>query len=145
MARTRDFLQRFRPAGAPGAAAAVAVPADRRAELVAELEPVFARLSAVEDERRRLLAEASAAAERLRAAGRAQAAELVADAGARAAAERSAAAERARSAAAAADAELIVRARAEAERVRRRAAARLPELVADALESVRSLVAEEDR
>jgi hypothetical protein len=145
VAGTRDFLQRFRPAGAPGAAAAVAVPADRRAELAAELEPVFAALSAVEDERGRLLAEATAAAERLRAAGRAQAAALVADAGARAEAERAAAAERVRSAAAAADAELIDLARAEAELVRRRAAARLPGLVADALASVRSLAAEEDR
>ena len=47
MPRVRDVLERFRPAGAPGAPSAAGVPADRRAAVVAELEPVFAELSAV--------------------------------------------------------------------------------------------------
>ena len=50
MPRTRGLLQRFRGAGAPGAASAVGVPADRVAETAAELEPVFARLAPVQAE-----------------------------------------------------------------------------------------------
>lgn len=50
MPAMRDFLERFRPAGAPGPAAA-AVPADRPAELAAELEAVFALLNEAEAER----------------------------------------------------------------------------------------------
>jgi hypothetical protein len=41
----RDVLDRFRPAGAPGAASAAGVPTDRQASLVAELEPVFTALA----------------------------------------------------------------------------------------------------
>ena len=40
MPHMRDFLSRFRPAGAPGAGRA-AVPADRRRQLEAELGPVL--------------------------------------------------------------------------------------------------------
>ena len=40
MPHVRDFLSRFRPAGAPGAGRA-AVPADRRRELESELGPVL--------------------------------------------------------------------------------------------------------
>lgn len=64
MASLRDFLQRFRPAGTPGAAARPGVPADRQAELAVELEPVFALLAETQDQ-----------AERLRLAGSRQAAE----------------------------------------------------------------------
>ena len=48
MPRVRDFLDRFRPAGAPGAAAEAGVPIDRAAELTAELEPLFASLARTE-------------------------------------------------------------------------------------------------
>src|SRR5690242_15475142 len=41
----RDLLQRFRPAGAPGAASGAAVPADRVAEATRELAPVFEELA----------------------------------------------------------------------------------------------------
>jgi hypothetical protein len=50
MPRVRDFLYRFRPAGAPGAAAEAGVPIDRTAELTAELEPLFASLARTERE-----------------------------------------------------------------------------------------------
>jgi hypothetical protein len=46
MPRVRDLLYRFRPEGAPGAAAAAGVPADRAAELTAELEPLIAAAEA---------------------------------------------------------------------------------------------------
>jgi len=44
----RDFLERLRPSGTPGAATVSAVPADRVGERSAELEPVLARLQAVQ-------------------------------------------------------------------------------------------------
>jgi len=50
MARARDFLERFRPSGTPGAAARPGVPADRQAERSAELEPLLARLAETEAE-----------------------------------------------------------------------------------------------
>ncbi|KAE8765526.1 hypothetical protein, partial [Georgenia thermotolerans] len=62
MPRARDILQRFRPAGTPGAAAPAGVPADRVTEMAAELEPVLARL-----------AEAQAEADQVRAAARQEA------------------------------------------------------------------------
>ena len=40
----REFLARFRPAGSPGPAVGGAVPADRSAELAAELQPSLALL-----------------------------------------------------------------------------------------------------
>ncbi len=57
-----DLLDRFRPVGAPGGATAAGVPVDRRAEALAELEPVFAALDRTERE-----------AESIRARGRLQA------------------------------------------------------------------------
>lgn len=48
MPKVRDFLDRFRPAGTPGAAGAVGVPADRQAGAEAELAPAFAVLAEIE-------------------------------------------------------------------------------------------------
>lgn len=84
MARARDLLDRFRPVGAPGAATAVGVPADRLAEVSQELEPVLALLDDVaaectvvradgERRARRLREEGLQRVARLQAAGRAQA------------------------------------------------------------------------
>jgi hypothetical protein len=50
MARARDFVERFRPSGPPGAAARPGVPADRQAERSAELEPLLALLAETEAE-----------------------------------------------------------------------------------------------
>ncbi|WNM32134.1 hypothetical protein RKE30_17800 [Streptomyces sp. Li-HN-5-11] len=61
----RDFLERFRPTGAPGAAA-TGVPADRAAERAAELEPALARLTAVQQEAARIRTEARRSAEEIR-------------------------------------------------------------------------------
>jgi hypothetical protein len=62
MPTARDLLQRFRPVGAPGAAAPAGVPADRVAELGRELQPVFDALADAQEE-----------AARIREAGAAQA------------------------------------------------------------------------
>jgi hypothetical protein len=44
----RDFLDRFRPAGTPGPAGAVGIPADRWADAQEELAPLFSALADVE-------------------------------------------------------------------------------------------------
>lgn len=88
MPRSRDILQRFRPVGTPGAASPAGVPADRVAEMAAELEPVLALLSATQEEasRVRSVAEQEAGQRRVRATARAGA--IVAAAHRQAAAER---------------------------------------------------------
>ncbi|WP_234367303.1 MULTISPECIES: hypothetical protein [Streptomyces] len=75
----RDFLERFRPTAAPGAAV-TGVPADRTAERAAELEPTLTRLTAVQREAARIRAEADEAAEALRKDASLAAARIVADA-----------------------------------------------------------------
>jgi hypothetical protein len=60
----RRFLRRFGPAVAPGAAAA-GVPADRRAELELELQPVFSALSALQATCRQIRADGEQEASRL--------------------------------------------------------------------------------
>jgi hypothetical protein len=46
----REFLYRLRPAGAPGPAGPVGVPADRRADAEQELAEIFTALAATEAE-----------------------------------------------------------------------------------------------
>lgn len=67
MPRVRDLLYRFRPAGAPGAASSAGVPVDRRADLAAELDPVFAHLVATERECAEIVSAAHRAADACRA------------------------------------------------------------------------------
>lgn len=136
-----DFLDRFRPAGAPGPAAG-AVPADRRADLEAELEPVFALLTGPEAERRRALEEAGEEARRIRDDAAETAARLVERARARAPAERAAAAAEARTAAAREHDELVEEARRQAAEISRVANDRMAGHVARAVASVRALAAE---
>jgi len=79
----RDFLQRFRPAGAPGAAR-TAVPADPRRELAAELEPVLTMLDGTATECAEILARARDEVARILAQASAEAAAINAEAEARA-------------------------------------------------------------
>jgi hypothetical protein len=138
MATLRDILQRFRPTGAPGAAASAGVPADRRARAEAELQPVFAALTATVDtcvEIRRIgtalaLAHTTAAAHR--------AAAVVAGATRVGPDERCAAAERARADLASELAAIRAGAVRDAERVRRRADAVTSGLVDRAVGHVRA-------
>ena len=83
----RDFLSRFRPAGAPGAARA-GVPADRRRLLEAELDPVLRLLDGPDAECARIIAQARHDAGQIIAAARARAAALESDTRRRAAAVR---------------------------------------------------------
>ncbi len=64
MPQWRDFLERFRPAGAPGAG--TGVPVDRDADAVAELMPVLALLDDVQAEAERIRADAATSGLRLR-------------------------------------------------------------------------------
>ncbi|MEU5591820.1 hypothetical protein [Streptomyces sp. NPDC020298] len=73
----RDFLERFRPAGTPGASA-TGVPADRTAERAAELEPALAQLSDVQMEAARIRAAADETAVALQGDAEREAARLVA-------------------------------------------------------------------
>ncbi len=77
MARLRDVLDRFRPAGTPGAAAEGGVPADRAADQAAELAPLFDLLQPDEVAAQRIRDRAAAEAERCRADGRVRAAAIV--------------------------------------------------------------------
>ena len=66
MTRVERILERLKPAGAPGTAAPAGVPADRVAELAAELEPVLARLDAVQAQCDRIRTDAVEEADRRR-------------------------------------------------------------------------------
>jgi vacuolar-type H+-ATPase subunit H len=68
----RDFLDRFRPAGAPGPAARAGVPADRAAELAAEVEPVLALLDGTYAECQQIIAAAQQEADRIAADAQAE-------------------------------------------------------------------------
>ncbi len=120
MPQARDFLDRFRPAGAPGAASRAGVPADRAAELARELEPVLALLAGTDAECGRIIATARQEAEQIAGRAREQAAALAADARPRARAAQDATAEHV-FAAARAEADDAVRSAA-AQARRRRAA-----------------------
>ena len=138
MPRSRDILQRFRSAGTPGAATATGVPADRVAELSAELEPVLARLVAVQEEATRIRAEAESEAERRRQAAVEDASALVAAAHRQAAAERADAALRLARQAEEETAATLAAAERDAMMARRRAAERMPSYVERVVSAVRA-------
>jgi hypothetical protein len=138
MTQTRDFLDRFRPAGAPGAAARAGVPADRVRELAAEIEPVLALLDDVHAEYEQILGEAHRTAARIAAEAHTEVMRIERDGQRRARAARDEAA-----------AAVLAQARAEARQaaavadrqalgVRRLAKRRMPELVAAAVRLVRA-------
>ncbi|MFD8544495.1 hypothetical protein [Streptomyces sp. NPDC059649] len=139
MAGFRDFLLRFRPVGPPGRAAPGGVPADRSAELSAELEPPLTLLERAEAEARTVREEAARTADETRRAAERQAEEIVARARARAHDVRAGSADRVRRAAESEAAELLASSERTTAILRRRADARLPEL----LDRVAALVAED--
>lgn len=139
MAGLRNFLLRFRPVGSPGRAAPGGVPADRTAELTAELEPPLTLLEGTEDEARHIREGAAReAAEKRRTAER-RAREIVERARSRASEAQARNADRVRREAEAEAAELLATAEREAAAVRRRAEERTPPL----LDRVARLVAED--
>ncbi|GAU69799.1 hypothetical protein SSP35_14_01330 [Streptomyces sp. NBRC 110611] len=139
MAGFREFLMRFRPVGLPGRAASAGVPADRSAELAAELAPPLSLLEQAEAEARGVRERAVRVTEERRRSAEREADEIVERARARAHAVRAETADRIRRAAEAEAAALLASAECEAAAVRRRAEARMPAL----LERVTALVNEE--
>jgi hypothetical protein len=137
----RDFLDRFRPAGAPGAASAAGVPADRRATAAAELEPIFAALGEVDDACARLRREAVAGGARLEAETAERCRALVAGARTDAEAERAAEAAKLRERAAAEARLVMTQAEEGADEVRRSAVERRPRLLALVVDRVRAELA----
>lgn len=92
----RDFLERLRPSGTPGAPSVAGVPADRLAERSTELEAVFAVLEEVQAEVGRIGSGADLEARRRLEEAREQADAILAEARRLAEAERAAAAASAR-------------------------------------------------
>lgn len=129
MPRMRDFLDRFRPAGAPGPAGAVGVPADRLSGAETELAPLFAALTAVEQRCAETRGRAEQDAARRTAQARRMAAAIVSRARSQERGERAAAAA---DALATVDAEvnrISTQARLTAADLREQGARRLPALV----------------
>ena len=139
MARVRDILYRFRPAGSPGAPGTAGVPVDRGADLAAELALLFAQLADTEAACTALVENArqDAATRRRRAVESAHA--LVAGARDEAAVERAAVAAAAQHAGEAELAALRAEAESEAHALQRRAAERTPEHVARVVTFVRTV------
>jgi hypothetical protein len=133
----RDFLARFRPVGSPGRAAPGGVPADRSAELRAELAQPLALLEQAESDARGVRERAdSVAAARLREA-EILAGEIVAEAYEEARRAREAATERSLHAAQARATGLLADAGRDAAAVHDRARGRMPVLTERALALVR--------
>ncbi|MEV0304309.1 hypothetical protein [Streptomyces prasinus] len=125
----RDFLTRFRPAASPGRAAPGGVPADRSAELRAELTPPLALLEQTEAAARSIRERAEAAAASRRREAEGQAGAIVAAAHEAARQVRVRTAEQVLRAAEGEAAALLAEAEREAVAVRDRARSRTPALV----------------
>lgn len=139
MPQLHDFLDRFRPAGAPGAAGRAAVPADHSHDLENELLPVLALLDGTDAQCAGLLAQAHEDAEGIVAAARAEAAALLRDAAQRAAAARAGAVRHAVATAQAEAADAEASAHQQARQVADLAGQRVPALAGRAVGLVRDL------
>lgn len=137
MSQTRDFLDRFRPAGAPGAAARAGVPADRVRELAAEVGPVLALLDEVHAECGRIIGDAERQSALIAAEAQAEVARIGREAERRARAARDEATSAVLAQARAEAQEAAAGAERQALAVRRRAGRRMPELVAAAVDLIR--------
>lgn len=145
MPRVRDLLHRFRPAGAPGVASSTGVPADRGADLAAELEPLFALLVATERECADILGSAHQEAGESRARDAEQARRTVAAARERLDAERAAATAQALRRREPDAGDALAAPEREVVELRRRASERMPTYVDRVVASVRALIGEEPR
>jgi vacuolar-type H+-ATPase subunit H len=136
--QVRDFLSRFRPAGSPGAARA-GIPADRRSQLAAELEPLLELLDGPDAECAEIIAAAWRDADQITAAARNDATVLVSDARRRAAEARGQILQDTVAAAQAEAANATAAAAAEAAATRDLAGQRLPVLADQAVAMIREL------
>ncbi|TMR90773.1 hypothetical protein [Nonomuraea basaltis] len=139
MALLREFAGRFRPAGVPGAAAPVGVPADLQAAREAEVEPVFAALAETTSLCADLWTEAETDARETIQQAQERSASILATARSRAVAERADALARARNRRSAESQAVLAEARRAAEVIGARAAARIPGLVERVIGRIREL------
>lgn len=130
----RDFLRRWRPAAAPGAAARSGVPDDRPVGAEEELAGVFGALEPVRTECRVIADAARHEADQVRVRAREQAEAILAEARAAAPVARADAMGQARADGEAERATIVAEAERRAAGIRRRAADRLPALVGRAVE-----------
>jgi vacuolar-type H+-ATPase subunit H len=135
----RDFLTRFRPAGAPGAAARAGVPADRSGELESEVTPVLALLDDTEAQGERLIAQARHDAGQLVAAARSASDTIAADAAQRAETVREQAAQQVMAAARQEGVRTTQAATQQATQIRELARQRVPALVSQIVGTIRQL------
>lgn len=140
MPRVRDLLYRFRPSGAPGGAGAAGVPVDREAAVVAELEPLFARLAEVERQCDSIQGAGHHDAAAIIVAATARAHDLATEADTRVRSARAVAAAQVGDRAAADGAATLARARLDAAAVRDRTEERMTAQVDRVTEAVRALV-----
>ncbi len=143
MPRVERILERLRPVGAPGRAVASGVPADRVTELAAELEPVLARLAAVQQRCDQIRSAAAVEADRRSRAAAEQARQVLIEAQRTAEAERAAAAAQVAHALEAEAASLRQVAEQAAAATRALAATRLDGLVARVVADIRTLAEDE--
>jgi vacuolar-type H+-ATPase subunit H len=134
----RDFLSRFRPAGAPGPGRA-AVPADRRAELESEAGPVLMLLDDQAAECAEIITAAHRDAEEIIRHARSQADSIISAARQGAAARTAELVQQAVSAARTEAEAITADGTGEAAAIRERARQRLPALADRALNLVRGL------
>lgn len=142
MPQWRDFLERFRPAGTPGAAAQGGVPADRTAEMATELEPVFMLLDDVHAAAARIIRRAGEQADEIRQDAGRQAAEIVARAQAQAGTARAEAAVQSRALTAAENTRMEAERDRELEELRARAETRMPDYNDRVVAGARALLEE---
>ena len=142
MPQWRDFLERFRPAGTPGAAAQGGVPADRTAEMATELEPVFMLLDDVHAAAARIIRRAGEQADEIRQDAGRQAAEIVARAQAQAGTARAEAAVQSRALTAAENTRMEAERDRELEELRARAETRMPDYNDRVVAAARALLEE---
>ena len=134
----RDFLERLRPSGTPGAPSVAGVPADRVTERATELEAVFALLDEAQAEVARIGSAADQEARRRREVAHQQADAIVAEARRLAEAERSVAAASAQAGAAEQVRAISTGAQARATAIAAEARSREPALIVSILEQARA-------
>ena len=140
MPQWRDFLERFRPTGAPGSAGRPGVPADRVSDAAAELVPLLELLDDAQDEAARIRREGAAHADEVRNAARRQADSTVARARAETERVRADAEATARSRAAATRNDVRARTAADIAELQMRADARMPAYVDKVVAEARELL-----
>ncbi|WP_228000277.1 hypothetical protein [Nocardia australiensis] len=136
----RDFLERFRPTGTPGAAALRGVPADRAGDAESELGLLLALLDDARTQAEQIRADAVERARGIRARARGRAEEMVLSARQHTESARAEAVGRARAQNAAEQDALRNAAAAEIERMRTAVAVRMPDYVARVRSETRALI-----